>query len=127
MGLDQFIYRLNSAGDGEEMHYFRKVNFLHRWVETHLNNGVETNCEMIPMSLEAIAGLGQTCDQVMAHPELGPERLPTQAGFFFGSTEYDASYLAKVAEVRDACLAILAHEAVQQPPGTGQYGYGSSW
>ena len=54
---------------GEEVAYFRKVNFLHKWVEDHLNEGRETNCEPIPFHLEAMAGLVQTC----AHGDRQPE------------------------------------------------------
>lgn len=131
MGLDQSFMRVTDDTSDppatEEVAYFRKVNLLHRWVEVNLNGGASTNCDLIPISLEALAGLEKTCNEVLAAPGCGPYLLPTQAGFFFGGTEYDEYYLADVREVRDACHRILSHEASTNPPGSGQYAYYSWW
>ena len=130
MGLDQYIYRktdkvcdncnntrtgangrwcMECDPSGEEVAYFRKVNFLHRWVEEHLNEGRQTNCEEIPFHLEAMAGLMATCAQVLDKPELGPELLPTVSRFFFGGTDYDEYYLGDVGDV----LSALAHPGLR--------------
>lgn len=128
MGLDQTIIRLGEEeNEGTEVAYFRKVNFLHLWVEQHLNGGESTNCDEVPMHLEAIAGLAQTCTQVLHDPSRAPELLPTTSGFFFGSTDYDDGYLLDVARVRDVCRSILEHEATTTPPGSGRYAYWSWW
>jgi len=149
MGLDQNIYRkpnepvvcdvCNSTGidpqwggmcdclRGEEVAYFRKVNFLHKWVEDHLNEGRETNCEDIPFHLEAMAGLIKTCNEVLHHPERGPELLPTMGRFFFGSEAYDEYYLKDVEAVRDALWNILNTELARHPATPHQYVYISSW
>lgn len=128
MGLDQYIERVRPEETGnDEVAYFRKVNFLHKWVEDHLNDGIETNCQAIPFHLEAMAGLMQTCATVRANPELGPELLPTMSRFFFGSTEYDEWYLKDVADVQNALVDILAYEKGRGEPGSGQYVYVSSW
>ena len=143
MGLDQYLYRGNDPVQqeidfgngktftyetrGQEVAYFRKVNFLHKWVEDHLNEGRETNGEYIPFHLEAMAGLMQTCAQVRAHPELGPELLPTMGRFFFGSEEYDEWYLKDVEAVRDALWNILDTELARHPATPHQYVYISSW
>jgi hypothetical protein len=128
MGLDQNIYRqVKGQEDKEGVAYFRKVNFLHAWVQDHLNGGKEHNCDMIPMHLEAIAGLAQTCKQVLAHPVLAMQLLPPRSGFFFGSTEVDEGYLAKVQEVSDVLDVILVDEASQERPGERTYFYWSWW
>lgn len=129
MGLDQYIERVTTEDKmhGEEVAYFRKVNFLHKWVEDHLNEGRETNCEPIPFHLEAMAGLVQTCAQVLDKPELGPELLPTMGRFFFGSEAYDEYYLGDVGDVLSALARILAYERTRDEPGSGQYVYISSW
>lgn len=127
MGLDQYLSRTNRDGTSTEVAYFRKVNFLHRWVTTHILDGRETNSEVIPLDLEQIAGLGQTCNDVLEHPELGPELLPTTSGFFFGSTDYDEHYLRDVEHVRDACVQILAYESATTQPGSGRYSYLAWW
>ena len=148
MGLDQWLYRKNDdvcpicnnterdpGGDycfeciphGEEVAYFRKVNFLHRWVEEHCNDGIDTNSEEIPIHLEAMAGLVQTCGQVLADPDLGPILLPTMGRFFFGSEAYDRYYIDDVCDVCDALVRILTYEKTRDEPGAGQYVYVSSW
>ncbi len=128
MGLDQFIERgTPDDEDREEVAYFRKVNFLHKWVEDHLNDGRMTNCEAIPFHLEAMAGLVQTCTRVMANPELGPELLPTMGRFFFGSEAYVRYYIDDVCDVCDALVRILTYEKTRDEPGAGQYVYVSSW
>ena len=143
MGLDQYLYRgidpvqqevdfgngktFTYETRGQEVAYFRKVNFLHKWVEDHLNEGRETNCEYIPFHLEAMAGLTQTCATVIADPSLGPELLPTMGRFFFGSEAYDEYYLKDVEAVRDALWNILNTELARHPATPHQYVYISSW
>jgi hypothetical protein len=143
MGLDQYLYRgidpvqqevdfgngktFTYETRGQEVAYFRKVNFLHKWVEDHLNEGRETNCEYIPFHLEAMAGLTQTCATVIADPSLGPELLPTMGRFFFGNTKYDEYYIEDVGDVLTALARILAYERERDEPGCGQYSYYSSW
>ena len=143
MGLDQYLYRgidpvqqevdfgngktFTYETRGQEVAYFRKVNFLHKWVEDHLNEGRETNCEYIPFHLEAMAGLIKTCNEVLHHPERGPELLPTMGRFFFGSEAYDEYYLKDVEAVRDALWNILNTELARHPATPHQYVYISSW
>lgn len=147
MGLDQNIYRKvpivpcpkHTISDpdgclecwrlsrGEEVAYFRKVNFLHKWVEDNLNEGRETNCEEIPIHLEALGGLATTCRRVLDDPSLGPELLPTMGRFFFGSTEYDEWYIKDVQAVLDAVLLILSTEMARHPSTPSRYVYSSSW
>jgi hypothetical protein len=129
MGLDQSIIRLH-GDEREEVAYFRKVNFLHLWVETNLFDGQSSNCDDIPLSLEAMAGLMKTCYRVLDNPSsIGPELLPTTAGFFFGGTEYDEWYAQDVQDVLTALVKILAEEAVRHEAGErpGQYVYWSWW
>jgi hypothetical protein len=128
MGLDQNIFRKDPGAEDEvEVAYFRKVNFLHGWVQDHLNNGEEHNCVKIPMHLEAIAGLAQSCKQVLADPSLADKLLPPRSGFFFGSTEVDEDYLSDVQEVSDVLDVILMDEASQERPGQRSYFYWSWW
>ena len=45
------------------------------------------------MTIEALKDLVTLCRKIIANPEKAEEELPTQAGFFFGSTEYDEYYI----------------------------------
>jgi hypothetical protein len=127
MGLDATIVRITGPEEREVIADFRKVNFLHAWVQEHLNAGREHNCEEIDFNLEAMAGLVGTCAEVLTNPELGPQLLPTRPGFFFGSTDYDDYYLEDVRHVRGVLLGILNNELRRVPPGSGQYAYWSWW
>jgi hypothetical protein len=116
MGLDQ---RLSIAHEDKEVWVqdFRKVNFLHRWIEQNCNEGHSTNCDDIPLNLEQIAGLEQACEAVLATPEMAPLMLPTQEGFFFGSYEYDEYYFDDVRDVLRACREILAQGYIHHAHG----------
>lgn len=50
--------------------------------------------------------------------------LPTRTGFFFGSTEYDETYLEDVVETRDWSARMLAAHKAGVP---GEIFYSSSW
>lgn len=108
---------------------WRKFNALHRWFEVACNGGNETNCDWLPVSLEQLAGLLTTLKRVAANHELAPEVLPTQEGFFFGSTDYDESYLQDVDETIEALEKLLAEEAVLHAQGRRprQFFYYSWW
>lgn len=93
MGLDLFfskkrVYPLKD---------FRKVNFLIPFFES-LGYNVD-NCIPIEIVKEDVMELIDRCNKVLENPELGPELLPTTAGFFFGNTEYDENYLYNVDNV----------------------------
>ena len=48
-------------------------------------------------------GIGKVVDK----PEICEQKLPTQDGFFFGSTEYDEYYIDNIKYTRDRLQAIL--------------------
>lgn len=77
--------------------YYRKVNFLYAFFPP-------TEDEMAFIEKADAERLIEACDDVLA---LGEDNLqdaedilPTQSGFFFGSTDYDDWYLADVRQVR---------------------------
>lgn len=74
--------------------YFRKVNFLYQFFSWKL----EDECCFI--SMRDIDVLIERCDEVLANPEKGEDLLPTRAGFFFGSTDYDDYYIQDVEDVK---------------------------
>jgi hypothetical protein len=105
MGLDMTLY----ATDGEEMteeefdkedglwstcecFSWRKANSIHKWfVENAQNNN--DDCGVYEVSFEQLMELKSKVASVLADNRKGPKLLPTTAGFFFGSTEYDDWYL----------------------------------
>lgn len=69
--------------------YFRKVNFVYAFFQNKLVD------EVAWVTKDDVEELIARCEKVLAdkgNVELAEELLPTQAGFFFGSTDYDGWY-----------------------------------
>ena len=73
-----------------EVAYFRKVNFLIPFF------GYEENCSNIEIDKYQVEDLIEACKEVLANHDKASFLLPTQAGFFFGSTDYDDWYFDNV-------------------------------
>lgn len=58
--------------------------------------------------------------EVIAQPGLAAKLLPTQSGFFFGSTDYDEGYLYDIKETIRQIEPLLAEEG-------GDFYYRASW
>lgn len=102
MGLDSFVFRTGKENTEytddslENVGYFRKVNFLHLWVEENLNNGESTNCEFIEIPEDKLDELIDSLREVRNDNSLAAELLPSCPRFFFGSTSYDERYFANI-------------------------------
>ena len=96
MGLDMYIFRKqkvgNIEGDGEELVYWRKANQIRQWFVEHTDLNYEDDCKEIPLTRDNIVQLIEDCQAVLDNHDLAEEILPTEGGFFFGSTEYDEYY-----------------------------------
>lgn len=79
------------------MGYWRKSNQIHQWFVDNVQDG-EDNCGSYYVSREKLEELKEVCINVIAVPEMAEELLPTGAGFFFGSTEYDEYYFGDLNE-----------------------------
>ena len=73
--------------------YFRKVNFIFAYYE---NKGKMQNEWYALTDADDIDDLISRCEQVLKDHDLANALLPTQSGFFFGSTEYDEWYFSDV-------------------------------
>jgi hypothetical protein len=103
MGLDQYLIAVPKGEDPVESEgkveliYWRKANQIHKWMLDAITpmDVDEDSLNLIPMPVpsEALAALHQACKDVLADPSLGPDILPTHAGFFYGSYDYDDWYL----------------------------------
>lgn len=81
--------------------YFRKFNALHSYIVKTFANGID-NCQDIILYKEDVEQIKKVLDDVLnahQHAEKAKEILPTQSGFFFGSTDYDEFYFD---DVKDA-------------------------
>lgn len=77
----------------EQVGYWRKANQIHNWFVEHVQNGVDDCRYHNEVTKEDLEELLDTCHEVLCNPDLADELLPTQGGFFFGSTEYDEYYI----------------------------------
>ena len=85
-----------------ERFYFRKVNCIYGYCANHnlIEDGevaMLDHEQMVDILDKAKEILSQTTDEKKLAK--GEELLPTQGGFFFGSTDYDNWYLNDIAEI----------------------------
>ena len=135
----------------EQVAYWRKANSIHKWFVDHVQDGVDDCreayveieqlkelrdlCYKVRMVAKVAAGKVHNGTQwnagvrteimedgeVITNPEEVAEMLPTQAGFFFGCTDYNGYYLQDVNETYEVLDKILQEE------GEGDFYYHSSW
>lgn len=132
-GQDESVQALGNYEDGTEeedvypvIAYWRKANAIHAWFVRTQADGVD-ECQKIPVHLPALKELRDTCVRIIeagATQEAAEEHgLPTQGGFFFGSTSYNEWYKSDLEDTVKQLDAILA---VHWPEGVGIF-YEASW
>lgn len=111
MGLDMYLYQKTNTGPIEVM-YWRKANAIHKWFVDNVQNGVD-KCQPHNVTITQLKELKELCDRVLLESSISksaPERLlPTQSGFFFGSTDYDEHYFNDVQETASTLETILVN------------------
>jgi hypothetical protein len=75
-----------------EHFYWRKANSIHNWFVKNVQGGTD-DCGIYEVTFDQLMSLKSKVASVLADNRKGPKLLPTTAGFFFGSTEYDDWYL----------------------------------
>lgn len=73
--------------------YFRKVNFLFAYYQ---NNGKMVNEWYAFTDKDDIDDIINRCERVLKDHKQAEYLLPTQSGFFFGSTDFDKWYFSDV-------------------------------
>lgn len=83
-----------------EVGYWRKTNHIHNWFMQNCaerdkwNNPID-DCKPIRITVDKLEKLLDACKKVLVDHSLAKELLPTQSGFFFGSTAYDEYYFSE--------------------------------
>ena len=108
------------TGIDVELGYWRKANAIHRWFVTNVQEG-EDDCRTYSVGREQLEELRELCDRVLKFKHLANEQLPTTAGFFFGSTDYDEYYY------QDIENTITIIDRVLSLPDCWEFEYHSSW
>lgn len=86
--------------------YWRKANAIHNWIISHCAHG-DDNCRMVCICQDDAFALLNDCKAVYRDHSLAPKLLPTQDGFFFGSTEYDEDYFYDIEYTAELLQAVL--------------------
>lgn len=102
--------------------YWRKANAIHKWFVDNVQGG-DDDCKEYTVSREKLEQLYKLVKKVLRHPELAPELLPTQSGFFFGGTDYDEYYFDDLKSTVNILKPILKEEE----DWNVTYTYQSSW
>jgi len=104
-----------------EVGYWRKANHIHKWFVDNVQSGKD-DCGDYYVSTEKLAALKDLCESVLKDHKLGKAALPTESGFFFGSTDYDAPYFDDVEET-----AKIIEKALALDHSKWEVYYHSSW
>ena len=100
--------------------YWRKANQIHQWFVDNVQDGND-NCAEYYVDRDKLIELRELCKLALKDKDKAKELLPTQSGFFFGSTEIDEWYFQDVnatIEIINRCLEM---------PDTWTFKYQSSW
>lgn len=81
----------------EQLCYWRKANHIHKWFVENVQGG-EDDCGEYIVSLPELKQLMDVCYEVMTDNSRAEELLPTEGGFFFGSTNYDDFYFTQTSD-----------------------------
>lgn len=107
--------------------YWRKANAIHKWFVDNVQDGVD-NCEKFWVQKEHFEALMVAVDNTLAvyTPENAAKHLPSQSGFFFGSTEYDEWYWKDVENTKKFLDELLPRYDELAKQGWEFY-YRASW
>lgn len=90
----------------EEAMYWRKANAIHNWFVQNVQDGND-DCKKYWVDIEKLKELRKTIKKVLKNHKKASELLPSSAGFFFGSTDYDSYYFECLKETEERLTEII--------------------
>lgn len=106
MGLDMYMYARNhETGKDTEIGYWRKHNALHGFFDS-LVGGIEDTQE-VQLTKDNLQEALELSEAVLRKDVKAEKVLPTTAGFFFGSYDYDDWYYLQTQETVEQLRRIL--------------------
>lgn len=99
--------------------YWRKANMIHKWFVDNCQDG-EDDCREYWVEAKQLVKLKEMCESVLNNKEVG--LLPTEEGFFFGSTDYDEYYFKELQDTVDGLEKVLRLD-----PARWDFYYRASW
>ena len=103
--------------------YWRKANAIHRWFVENVQGGKD-ECQESYVDDAQLRALLDAAKQALAVPANASEVLPTQEGFFFGTTDYDKWYIEDLENTVKQLSEILDNEGLMKD---WEFYYQSSW
>lgn len=100
--------------------YWRKANAIHQWFVDNCQGG-EDDCRETYVDREQLEELRDLCKSILADHSKADD-LPTAAGFFFGSTDYDEWYFHNLEETVETIDYVLTNISDEW-----SFYYTSSW
>ena len=104
-----------------EVGYWRKANAIHKWFVDNVQNGID-DCGQYSVTREKLEELQTLCKTALNLRDRGDPLLPTQSGFFFGSTSYDDLYYQDLEQT----IGII-DSALKLDERKWDFFYSSSW
>lgn len=101
--------------------YWRKANQIHKYFIDKCAGG-EDDCREVHVSRENLRDLLNRCETILKDKSQAKELLPTQCGFFFGSTEYDEWYYQDL----EYTIPVL-QKILKSAPDSWDFEYHASW
>lgn len=89
-----------------EVAYWRKANAIHRWFVENVQDGND-DCGTYYVSKEKIQELLELVNEVLKNKGKASSALPTQSGFFFGSTEIDDYYFEDLKNTKEMLEKVM--------------------
>lgn len=115
--LTKWQDKLNTVQEYTEVYYWRKANAIHAWFERYLlrERGIQEieDCESYVIGTKCLEELVADCKSVLAYSqdkcfeEVASRYMPTQHGFFYGSTDYGEWYVDNLQETATELASIL--------------------
>lgn len=105
----------------EEVAYWRKANAIHQWFVDNVQDGVD-DCGYYYADDDKLKELLSLVNDVLDGKAKPQDSLPTQSGFFFGSTDYDEYYMEDMKETKRQLTEILSENNENS-----SFYYHSSW
>lgn len=126
LGAEEFLSKHSCSPMGfvdvkMEVAYWRKANAIHKYFVDNLQGGKD-ECQTTEVSRSELQDLLDICNEVMEDRSKAEKLLPTQSGFFFGSTEYDEYYYDDIELTIKQLTSIL-----ENAPSHWFFEYSSSW
>jgi len=101
--------------------YWRKANQVHKFFVDNCADGKD-ECQDTYVDRDHLQDLLNRCETVMKDHSRAEELLPSQSGFFFGSTEYDGWYYSNLEYTIPVLKKIL-----KDAPKDWEFEYHASW